>query len=120
MDSTTEPNKGSISLNIYLDYDDDQISNTLPMNAQNNGLTPVIADPFFNSIIPTYPQTVIPNKIDASKFWQRVFCATRASFLTLQYTLNDAQMAGIEQSLPVQIDAQFLWLRKAGRMTQPF
>jgi hypothetical protein len=46
-----------------------------------------------------------------------VFCATRGNFLTLEYTFSNAQLAGIEQECEVQIDAQILWIRKAGRMT---
>ncbi len=118
MDASDAPNPGAIALNVYVDYDDVNTSNTTPDNAQNNGQFPTIPDTFFNAIIPTTPAA--GNNIKASKFWQRVFCATRASFLTLEYTFNNAQMAGIEQQLPVQIDAQILWIRKGGRMSQPF
>lgn len=113
---TTGPtNPGAISLNIYLDYDDQNPSNILPNNIIDNGNEPVMADTFFNAIIPTSNQA--PNTIVGTKFWQRVYCPTRANFLTLQYTFSNAQLAGIEQQLEVQIDAQILWIRRAGRMT---
>ena len=116
MDSSENNVPGAISLNVYLDYDDVNASNTLPENVINNGNNPTEPDTFFNSIIPTSQSSL--NGIKSTKFWQRVYCATRASFLTLQYTFSNAQMAGVEQELDVQIDAQILWIRKAGRMTQ--
>lgn len=115
MASSGTPNPGAISLNVYLDYNDISASNILPQNTINNGLT-ATPDTFFNSIIPTTPSPL--NNVGGTKFWQRVYCATRANFLTLQYTFSNAQMAGIEQQQGVQIDAQILWIRKAGRMTQ--
>jgi hypothetical protein len=116
MSSTGNPNPGAISLNVYLDYNDGSVSNTIPQNVINDGNknTP---DTFFNAVIPTTASTLNNDK-GSSKYWQRVFCPTRANFLTLQYTFNNAQMAGIEQELEVQIDAQVLWIRKGGRLTQ--
>lgn len=116
MSATGSDNPGAITLNVYLDYDDINPSNTLPKN-QINGVVPPSPDTFFNSVIPTAPSTFAVAR-EGTKFWQRVYCSTRANFLTLQYTFSNAQMAGIEQQLPVQIDAQILWIRKAGRMTQ--
>ncbi len=115
MVATGTKNPGAISMNVYLDYNDSSPSNKVPDNVINdsNSDTP---DTFFNSIIPT--TTSFLNGVGGTKFWQRVFCPTRANFLTLQYTLSNAQMAGIEQQQDVQIDAQVLWIRKAGRMTQ--
>jgi hypothetical protein len=95
---------GAISLNVFLDYNDNESINTIAQNT----------DPFFNTIILTSQPTL--NNVGGSKFWQRVFCPTRGNFITLQYTLSNAQMAGNEQLQDVQIDAQVLWLRKAGRM----
>ena len=116
MQSTESSDPGAISLNVYLDYNMDEASNTYPAN-QQNVYPPVAApDTFFNTIIPTVSSSL--NSIGGTKFWQRVFCPTRGNFLTLQYTFNNAQMAGNEQTLDVQIDAQVLWLRPAGRMTQ--
>lgn len=112
---SNSPSNGAISLNVYLDYDDQNPSNTFPCNVIDNGNEPQEPDDFFNTIIPTTNQTT--SKIQGTKFWQRVYCSTRANFLTLQYTLSNAQMAGIQQQQNVQIDAQVLWLRKAGRMT---
>jgi hypothetical protein len=107
---------GEITLNVYLNYDDENPSNTLYQN-QIVGVTPQIPDTFFNSVIPTYPSEFAVAQ-EGTKFWQRVICPTRANFLTLQYTFSPAQMAGAPQQNQVQIDAQILWIRKAGRITQ--
>ncbi len=110
----TEPNyPGAISLNVYLDYNDSEASNTTPENELAGTGT---VDLFFNSVIPTTSSTL--NTKGGSKFWQRVYCATRASFLTLEYTFSNAQLAGVEQRLKVQIDAQILWIRRSGRIGQ--
>lgn len=114
MPATGAANPGAISVNVYLDYNDIQASNTLPENVINDG-TLSTPDTFFNSIIPTTGPTF--NTIEGTKFWQRVFCATRSNFITIEYKFSNAQLAGIEQELNVQIDAQILWIRKAGRMT---
>lgn len=106
---------GAISLNVYLDYNDSQSSNTIPMN-DTSFSSLAEPDTFFNSIIPTFPGTT--TNIGGTKFWQRIYCSTRASFFALQYTFSNSQMANFEQTTDVQIDAQVLWLRKAGRMTQ--
>lgn len=122
MAATGLSNPGAISVFVYLDYNDNSndstynASNILPKNVLA-GSKPATSDTFFNSIIPTSPST--SNEIGGTKFWQRVFCPTRANFLTIQYALSNAQMAGPEQQLEVQIDAQILWLRKAGRLSQP-
>ena len=109
MDSTEASNPGAISMNVYVDYQEDQATNTYPQN--------VAKDDFFNTIIPTTAAQTL-NNIGGTKFWQRVICPTRGNFLTIEYKLSNAQMAGQEQELDVQIDAQVLWIRKAGRMTQ--
>ncbi len=114
--ATERDEPGAISLNVYLDYNDQEASNTLPQNEINDYSTVSNPDTFFNSIIPTTPSTL--NGIGGSKFWQRVYCATRANFLTLEYTFSNAQLAGEEQSKNVQIDAQILWIRKSGRLSQ--
>ncbi len=107
---------GEITLKVYLNYDDETSSNTRPNN-QIEGTSPPVADTFFNSVIPTSPSSfAVAN--EGTKFWQRVFCATRANFLTLQYTFSNAQMAASPQTKEVQIDAQVLWIRKGGRMSQ--
>jgi len=115
MDSTGTSNPGAITLNVYLDYDTSFPSNILPQNALNTAVLPIQPDAFFNSTIPT---TFAPSQsIKGTKIWQRVYCATRGTFLTLIYTFSPAQMNGIEQKQHVQIDAQVLWVRRAGRMT---
>lgn len=107
---------GEISLRVYINYDDVTSSNTLPDN-QIVATSPPVPDTFFNSVIPTSPSTFAVAK-DGTKFWQRVFCPTRANFLTIQYLFSNAQMAGTQQQKQVQIDAQVLWIRKGGRLTQ--
>jgi hypothetical protein len=116
MEATGSDNPGAITMNVYLDYNDQDASNTLPENRINNGMSPAIPDTFFNSIIQTNPSNL--NTKGGTKFWQRVYCSTRANFLTIQYLFSNAQMAGEEQGKVVQIDAQILWLRQSGRMTQ--
>ncbi len=99
---------GAISLNVYLDYND-----TNPINIPPDNADPVtqLPDTFFNSVVPT---SVTPYR-GSSKNWQRVFCATRGAFLTIEWTFSNAQMAGGEQETDVQIDSQILWIRKAGK-----
>jgi hypothetical protein len=116
MAATEIDQPGAISLNVYLDYNDDEASNTLPQNEINDYSIVSNPDTFFNSIIPTTSSNL--NTKGGNKFWQRVYCASRSNFLTLQYTFSNAQLAGGEQTKQVQIDAQILWIRKAGRMTQ--
>lgn len=116
MEATELDEPGAISLNIYLDYNQNQTSNTLPKNRIADSGPNGIPDTFFNSIIPTTPSTL--NGVGGTKFWQRVICPTRANFLTLEYKFSNSQMAGEEQTKNVQIDAQVLWIRKGGRLTQ--
>lgn len=101
---------GAISLNVYLNYNDSNPINTLPENLNKPLNTP---DTFFNSVVPTSAS----ENIKGTKYWQRVYCPTRGNFLTLEWTLSNSQMNGVEQEDDVQIDAQVLWIRKAGRMT---
>ena len=108
VDGTENTSPGAFSMNVYINYNDSEATNTLPMNSSN--------DKFFNQIIPTTQSDL--SKKGGSKFWQRVFCPTRGNFLTIQYIFSNSQMNGIEQELDVQIDAQILHIRKAGRLTQ--
>lgn len=109
MPTTSE---GALTLNMYQNYDDNKPTNVLPDNDINGTQVP---DTFFNSTIPTSASALGLN--DNSKTWQRVFCATRAQFLTLEYTFSNAQMAGVEQENDVQIDAQIIWSRLGGRLS---
>lgn len=121
MEASYPENEGAISLNVYLDYNDDEATNILPLNQDPLGILPpfpfIAPDAFFNSVIPTTPAEGL-NTRGGSKFWQRVFCPTRGNFITLEYKFNNAQMAGRQEELEVQIDAQTLWVRAAGRLTQ--
>jgi hypothetical protein len=105
-----------ISMNMFLDYNNIEASNTIPQNDINDGSQQENPDKFFNSTIPTSSSNI--NQKGGTKFWQRVYCPTRANFLTIQYTFSNAQMAYAAQEKDVEIDAQVIWLRQAGRMTQ--
>lgn len=98
---------GSLSLNVYLDYNDNSPVNILPQNVDPTTQQP---DTFFNNQINTFPA----GGISSSKNFQRVFCAARGNFITLQYTLSNFQMTTVAQESDVQIDAQILWMRPAG------
>lgn len=117
MEASEDDNPGAITLKVYLDYNDSTTSNTLPENDISDGFGPANPDTFFNATIPTV--SAASNQIGGTKFWQRVYCATRASFLTLEYTFSNEQMSNEVFKGEVQIDAQILWIRKAGRITQP-
>lgn len=106
MNTTSE---GGISLNVYLDYNDSTPINILPENENPATDAP---DTFFNSVIPTYQIS----GIQSDKCWHRVFCPVRGAFITVVYTLSNSQMIGNECLSDVQIDAQVLWIRKAGRL----
>lgn len=99
---------GGITLKVYLDYNNNDPSNIVPENEDPVTLLP---DTFFNSVVPTSSN----GGIDSLKEWHRVFCATRASFITIEWTLSNLQMIGPEQNSDVQIDSQILWMRPAGR-----
>lgn len=103
--------EGAISLNVFMDYNDNS-----PINTANQNLLPdsVSPDTFFNTVIPTTPNQL--QGIQGTKNWQRVFCPTRGQFVTLEYTLSNAQMVGNEQQSDVQIDAQVIHMRAAGRL----
>jgi hypothetical protein len=104
---------GAISLNAYVDYNDNEPSNNLPNNKVPATNLP---DTFFNITIPTTtPGTVDKN---STKLNQRVMCPTRGNYITLEYTLSNEQMAGVAQESDVQIDNQVIWRRPAGRIGQ--
>jgi len=96
--NTTE--QGAISLNIYVNYSDDNPINTEPQNVDN----------FFNISVPTTQ----PAGLVSSKNMQRVFCPSRGTFLTIEWNFSPLQMNGVEQESDVQIDAEVVWMRKAG------
>lgn len=100
---------GAITLNVYLDYQDSVPINNFPQNIDPATLQP---DTFFNSTVPTISQ----GGLGGSKNYRHVFCPARGAFLTIEWTLSNAQMIGEEQESNVQIDAQILWLRRAGRL----
>lgn len=109
---TEATSSGAITLNMYLNYNNNAPVNVKPENEDPNTTKP---DLFFNSTVPTSASSL--NGIAGSKYWQRVFCPVRGNFVTVQWTLSNAQLVGIEQESYVQIDAQILWRRKAGRLT---
>ena len=97
---------GSITLNVYADYNTTQPVNTIPQNE--------VADTFFNSVVPTNAAGIGIKGGD--KNWQRVICPVNSNFVTIEWTLSNSQMNGIEQESDVQIDAQIIWSRPGGRM----
>lgn len=97
---------GSMTLRIYVDYNDDEAVNVPPQNSYQDG--------FFNSNIPTFASDL--HFQGGSKYFQRVFCPTYGSFVTLEFTFSDELMNGISQKSDIQIDAQVLWMRQAGRI----
>jgi len=101
---------GAVTLNVYLNYNDSNPINTISENILPDILQPT-PDPFFNSIVPTSQN----GGIASSKNWQRVFCPVRGNFITLEWTLSNAQLVGNEQKSDVQIDSQILYIRRAGR-----
>lgn len=105
LDNTSE---GAISLNVYINYNNNSPINILPQNIDPSTGQP---DNFFNSIVPTSAS----GGLASTKNWKRVYCPVRGGFLTVQWTLSNAQLIGVEQESDVQIDAQILWFRKAGR-----
>lgn len=105
MDNTEE---GTITLNVFLDYNESTPINVLPENINPATTLP---DSFFNTIVNTFPA----GGIQSFKNWQRVFCPVRGNFLTIQWTLSNEQLTTIAQESEVQIDAQILWIRAAGQ-----
>lgn len=97
---------GAITMKMFVNYNDTQ-----PINVGNS---------FFNTIISTNPNYSGPgfpsNGKASEKTNQRVFCASRGNYLTIEYTFSNAQMNGSEQERDVQIDMQVLWQRPAGRI----
>lgn len=106
----------SFSINVYENYDAANAINTLPRNALANTSPFPQPDTFFNSMVPMYSTT--NNTGIGSKVWSRIYCPARASFIQIQYTLTDTQMVTGSALVPIQIDAQVLWIRKGGRMTE--
>lgn len=98
---TNTSQKGAISLNVYNDYNESPTNST--------------ADSFFNVTVPTTISALALQ--NTTKAWQRVYCPTRANTIQIEWTLSNAQMIGEEQESDVQIDAQILWARSAGRLT---
>lgn len=100
---------GAISLNVYLDYNDDSPVNTFPQNELVDGNQQ--PDTFFNTVVPTTRTAGLAG----SKNWQRVICPVRGAFITLEWTLSNEQMTNQCQESDVQIDSQILWIRRAGK-----
>lgn len=99
---------GAITLKMYIDYNNNSPINIIPENQNSSTLLP---DTFFNSVVPTTSL----GTIDTTKQWHRVFCSTRGSFITIEWTLSNSQLIGSEQASDVQIDSQILWMRPAGK-----
>ena len=98
------PTTASGAFSMYLYQDNDPTPSNISPNND---------DSFFNNIVPT---TTLQPGLD--KVWNRVFCNTRGNSLTIEYTLSNLQMIGIEQESDVQIDAQVIHRRPAGTELQ--
>jgi len=107
MDTTSD---GAINLNVYLNYNDSQPINQLAENQLPDPSTPTL-DTFFNTVVPTNDSSLL----ESSKEWKRVFCPVRGAFITIEWNLSNAQLVGVEQECDVQIDAQILYVRRAGK-----
>lgn len=105
LDNTAD---GSISLYVYLDYNNSTPINILPQNINPDSISP---DNFFNTTIDTFAT----GGIQGTKNWQRVFCPARGNFITLQWTLSKQQLTTSAQESDVEIGAQILWMRAAGK-----
>ncbi len=104
---TTE--QGAFTVNIYTNYspyNSNYAINKPPLNVTN--------DTFFNQTIETY-QTQFQT-VSGTKSWKRFYCPTNSNFITIQYTLSNSQMNGIEQESIVQIDSETIWTRPGGRL----
>lgn len=101
---------GSFTAKLYVDYNNSQPANTFPQNISS--IDGELEDTFFNSEVPTFFGITAPKYI--SKSWRRIFCNVRGAFITIEYTFSDGQMLGC-QEIDIQIDAQILWIRKAGK-----
>jgi len=111
MDTTSnDPAEGFITCNVYLNYNDSEPINQIPQNQLPDALNQT-PDTFFNSIVPTFQL----GTLESSKAWQRVVCPVRGQFITIEWTLSNAQLVGPEQGCDVQIDAQILYIRRAGK-----
>lgn len=107
---TNSTTAGAFSLKVFLDYNNNSPVNILP---QNLNPTTSLPDTFFNSVINTTKPRA--SGLDSTKYWQRIICPTKGAFITIQWTLSNAQLIGNEQESDVQIDSQILYIRKAGR-----
>jgi hypothetical protein len=74
----------------------------------NNG-----ADAFVNVKMPTTSTGSIYGQTSS---WHRVYCNIRGNFYQIEYALSNEQMNGNPQESDVQIHAQILWSRAAGRI----
>jgi len=102
---------GAITLNVYVDYNEDEPSNNIPNNIDPSTNLP---NTFFNTVISTAATSSAGE--GSSKTNQRVFCPVRGNYLTLEYTFSNSQMNGVEQENDVQIDMQVIWQRPGGRI----
>ena len=95
--STTDD--GEITFQVYGDYNPGVLN-------QNDG------DLFFNTTIPTFS---LDTSDGSAKNVHRIFCNTKASFLTMVFTLSDEQMNNSAAVSNVQIDGIVMWSRPADK-----
>lgn len=97
---TERTSSGEFTINVYTDYADD--------NVVNNG-----SDSFFNTVVSTSDEA--GQQTGQSKLWTRVQCPIRANFVQTEFTFSPEQLNAGKDLTDVQIDAQILWVRPAGR-----
>jgi hypothetical protein len=102
---------GAVTLYVLLNYNETSPINVLPEN-----VIPATgdSDSFFNTTVSTSNPS---GNIAGTKYMQRVYCPVRGTFLTFVWAYSPEQMNGAECEEDFQIDAQVLWMRPAGRMT---
>ncbi len=104
---------GAFTMNIYINYADGQ-GQAVNVTPQNQNAISRLPDDFFNSIIPT--SQGILGGITGSKYMYRATCPVRGAMITIQFTLSNTQLMGVEQQNKVGISTQILWVRPCGRL----
>lgn len=98
---------GQITLNVYVDSNTSAAVNRYPYNQGEDGISP---DLFFNSVIET-----VGSESEGAQTWQRFYCPARGSFITLEYTFSNEQLNSNVSNTDVELLAQVLYMRRAGR-----
>lgn len=92
---------GAINLRVYADY-----ANTSTVNDQG--------DDYFNNTIDFSEREYQPS--GTTKTWHRVQIPVTANMVQTEFSLTDEQLNGQNSDTRLEIDAQILWARPAGRI----